>query len=138
MLQRIQSVFLLLALVLLGLIFVLPFAVMVDAQANESVYSGVQMPALVLQIIVFVTTLATVFLYKNRVLQIRLSALNCVILLVYQAFAIWQVYQLSLLADATRVKVAIIFPVLAVILTLVAMRGMAKDEALVKSLDRLR
>lgn len=138
MLQRIQSIFLLLALVLLGLLFVLPYARMIDVQDNEYVLRATEFPTVAIQVITFAVTLVTIFLYKKRMLQIRLSIFNCTLLLGYQAYTIWHVYQLSKSADATQLSVTMLIPAVAAILTFLALRGVAKDEALVRSLDRLR
>ncbi|MDR2938494.1 MAG: DUF4293 domain-containing protein, partial [Prevotellaceae bacterium] len=72
MLQRIQTVFLLVALALLGLLFALPFARIIDAQGNEYALLATELPTLIIQLITFFVTLTTIFLYKKRMLQIRL------------------------------------------------------------------
>jgi hypothetical protein len=137
MLQRIQSIFLLSALALLGLLFVLPFARMIG-QSNEYATSAVQFPTVMIQVVAFAVTLITIFLYRKRMLQIRLCVFNCALLLGYQGFIIWHVYQLSKLFDAVQLKAAMVIPAIAAILTFLALRGIAKDEALVRSLERLR
>ena len=138
MLQRIQSVFLALALVLLGLLFVLPYMRMVDAQGVEYAMSAMEYPMAVIQIITFAVTLITIFLYKKRMLQIRLCVFNSIALLGYQGVIIWYAYLLSKSADVARLNVTIVIPVIAAILIFLALRSIAKDEALVRSLDRLR
>ena len=138
MLQRIQSVFLTSALVLLGLLFVRSFAVMVFEQNGEAVVRATQLPMAIIQVVAFTVTLITIFLYKKRMLQIRLCVFNCVLLLGYQGFVIWHVYQLSQSADATQLKATMVIPIVAAILTFLALRGIAKDEALIRSLERLR
>jgi len=138
MLQRIQSVFLTLALVLLGLLFVLPYIRMIDEQGAEYIMRATEYPVVVIQIITFAVTLITIFLYKKRMLQIRLCIFNCLALLGYQGFIIFYVYVLSKLTDITRLSVAMVIPVIAAILIFLALRSIARDEALVRSLERLR
>jgi len=135
MLQRIQSVFLASALVLLGLLFVLPFGTMIVGQGGEGVVRATHFPTIIIQTVAFAATLITIFLYKKRMLQIRLCVFSCVLLLGYQGYAIWQVYLLSRVA---QLSVTLIAPLLAAILTFLALRGIAKDEALIRSLERLR
>ncbi len=81
----------------------------------------------------------SIFIYKTRLVQSRLVML-CIILLVcwylvYGAFA----YFLGQSLDATFHPTPwVSFPVLASILSYLAFRAILKDEALVRSLDRLR
>lgn len=137
MLQRIQSVFLSLALILLGLVFVLPFAKMVDAQGGEVVLTCVDFPLILFQLLTFAFTLATLFLYKNRRRQIFFCNVNIWLLLAYTLVLCWLLYDKSQGA-VMQIKLASITPILALIFTWLARRGVVKDEALIKSLDRLR
>jgi hypothetical protein len=138
MLQRIQSIFLAAALALVGLLFALPFAAAIDAQGNEVTLSGVDFPMIVIQVATFGATLVNIFLYKHRRRQLRLCILNGVALLGYQAFTLLSVFLLAQQATAIQHKIAIVFPAIAAVLTFLAMRSIARDEALVRSLDRLR
>jgi hypothetical protein len=138
MLQRIQSVFLFLALLLLGLIFVLPFAKMVDAQGGEVVLTCVDFPLVLFQLTTFAFTFFTLLLYKNRRRQIFFCRVNIWLLLIYMLALCWQLHSISQTVEVAQIKVASIVPVLAAIFTWLAKRGIAKDEALIKSLDRLR
>ena len=138
MLQRIQTVFLVVAVALLGLLFALPFAAAIDAKGNEVALSSVGFPMVILQVATFGATLAGIFLYRQRRRQMRLCILNGVALLGYQAFALLSVLLLARHAEAMQYNVAIVFPAIAAIFTFLAMRRIARDEALVRSLDRLR
>ncbi|MDR2814010.1 MAG: DUF4293 domain-containing protein [Prevotellaceae bacterium] len=138
MLQRIQSVFLAVALALSGLLFALPFAAAIDAQGREATVSGVDFPLVIIQVATFGVTLVNIFLYKRRRRQIRLCILNGVALLCYQAFVLLSVFLLSRHAEAVQYKVTIVFPAIVAVFTFLAMRRIARDEALVRSLDRLR
>ncbi|MDR0712052.1 MAG: DUF4293 domain-containing protein [Prevotellaceae bacterium] len=138
MLQRIQSVFLAVALTLLGVLFALPFAAAIDAQGKEVAASGGSFPLVIIQVATFGVTLVNIFLYKQRRRQIRLCILNGIALIAYQAFALLTVFLLARQASAVQYSVAIIFPAIAAIFTFMAMRRIARDEALVRSLDRLR
>jgi uncharacterized membrane protein YqjE len=138
MLQRIQSVFLAASAALVGLLFALPFAAAIDAQGNEVTLSSVDFPMIVIQVATFGATLVNIFLYKQRRRQLRLCILNGVALLGYQAFTLLSVFLLAQHANAIQHKIAIAFPAIAAVLTFLAMRGIARDEALVRSLNRLR
>lgn len=133
MIQRIQSIFLLIVLVLQGLLFILPFSKCVDTVDVETVISGTTFPLIIIQIITFAVTLITIFLYKKRMLQIRFSIFNCIMLLGYQGVAIYMA-----MGEVCKFSLAITFPIIAAILIFLAIRYIGRDEAMVRSLDRLR
>jgi peptidoglycan/LPS O-acetylase OafA/YrhL len=138
MLQRIQSVFLAVALALLGLLFVLPFAAAIDAQGNELAASSLDFPLVIIQVATFVVALISIFLYRQRRRQIRLCIANGVALLCYQAFALLYAFLLAKQAGGVQLNIAIVLPAAAAVFTFLAMRSISRDEALVRSLDRLR
>jgi hypothetical protein len=96
-----------------------------------------------------VTTLlpfVTIFLYKNRPLQIRLCGVECVLLIgvlvVMGAFTYAICNNIFADFDITWSNIVFRFPILmpivSVILTPLAMRAILRDELLVRSLDRIR
>ena len=73
-------------------------------------------------------------------LQIRLSIFNIVLMIgfyLYFGFIIFKLHPVESL-QFQKVGVGIIMPIIAVILTVLAIRKIGADEALVRSLDRLR
>jgi hypothetical protein len=88
----------------------------------------------------------TIFLYKNRQLQIRLCGVECVLLLgavlLVGAFTYSVCNNIFNDFDITWANIAIRFPVIlpliALVLTPLAMRAILRDELLVRSLDRIR
>ncbi|MCR4993788.1 MAG: DUF4293 domain-containing protein [Bacteroidales bacterium] len=81
----------------------------------------------------------SIFIYRTRLVQSRLVMLCCILLVgwyaVYGCFA----YLLSTRYEAAFTpEVWAAFPAVACILAYLAFRGILKDEALVRSLDRLR
>ena len=85
----------------------------------------------------------TIFLFKNRMLQIRLCAVELVLLVGAQIFmAIYYYLSNRMFAQfefhTQGFHIAIIFPLVALILDYFALRAIFKDEMLVKSLDRIR
>lgn len=152
MLQRIQTVYLLIITVLMMLTLFMPLALM---QARELMYafdvmglSTIKEPiellyptwALVaLTSVAALLALITIFLYKNRVLQIRLCVFNAVLMLGF--YALFAFYTLNFKADLQAelmVKIALSFPLIALILNYLAIRSIGADEMLVRSLNRLR
>lgn len=153
MIQRIQSVYLLLALLLLESLFFMDLALLTSGNANYSLtHSGILevtsdgmnmvMPAIALNILLWVTSITlviTIFLFKKRLLQIRIAGLTLGLLagLSGLIFYFGKSGAKELSAELTFTW-ALVFPIVAIVLVLMAIRAIGKDEALVKSLDRLR
>ena len=155
MIQRIQTLYLLLATAMMSLTLFLPLATIVYG-GNELVLKafsvsgaegfGGSLP-LYLGALLAVTTLLLVviiFMYKKRLAQIRLCVATIVLLLGSAAFIGLYSYRLcDLLSGMNYDKVftlgfASLMPVVAIIPVVLAIRGIARDEALVRSLDRIR
>ncbi len=155
MIQRIQTLYLLLAAVLMSLTLFLPLAtiwygseeLVVKAWfADGTVGFKAPLP-LYLGIILSVATalpFVTIFLYKKRMAQIRLCVSEIVLLLGSAAFIALYCYRMcDVLAELMQdlnftLGFAALMPVVAIIPMVLAIRGIAKDEALVRSLDRIR
>lgn len=143
MIQRIQSVFLLIVVFLSGLLFLLDFSYFeVGNEIQLFNICGIQnavttWPLALLNFIILAIALATIFLYKNRILQIRMSVFNMV--LMFGIYVLMAYYIYNLKGDANvGYNIAILFPFINIVLTYLAIRSIGKDEALIRSLDRLR
>ena len=155
MIQRIQTLYLLLAAVLMSLTLFLPLATIWQG-GNEIIIKawfadgtvGFKAPLpLYLGIILSVATalpFVTIFLYKKRMTQIRLCVSEIVLLLGSAAFIALYCYRLyEVLAEMMQdlnftLGFASLMPIVAIIPMVLAIRGIARDEALVRSLDRIR
>ena len=150
MIQRIQTLYLLLVVVLGTLLccfapvqFLMPEGIdyiklmTFDKWALATI--SVAIPAL---------ALVTIFLFKRRLLQARLNIMNVVLCLGYYALlALYTAYVVKgyepideqVLADAEWfLTVWAAIPLVNVVLTMMATRRILKDEALVRAADRLR
>ncbi len=150
MLQRIQSVYLLLASACMlaatvaPLFFFLHGGERVAFEAMGLYKSGQLMSStwglFVIGLIGTVSALLTVFLYKKRVLQMRISVFNTVVMLCFYGYLAFLFSGIApesgLVFD--KIGIGIIMPLIAMILTYLAIRNIAADEALVRSLNRLR
>lgn len=152
MIQRIQTLYLLAVAALMAAAVFTPlayfaagveeyklFAFALKSATNE--YSTLYMGVIVA--LAAIVPFMNIFLFKNRLLQIRLCAVELVLLLGSAVFmAIY--YFLSnrmfsqLEFSAHGMHIAIIFPLIAIILDYLALRAIFRDEMLVKSLDRIR
>jgi hypothetical protein len=97
------------------------------------------LPLSVLIILIPALSLITIFFFKNRKMQLRLSLLLivfCSLLIV----ALIHVYIITTTRyDARMVPgFKMILPLIILVITILAYRGIKKDDQLVKSYDRLR
>ncbi len=152
MIQRIQTVYLLVVAIFAGLAAVLPLAelsgegisylykstgIYTLVGDSESVFST--FPLQLALVIVVLIALVAIFLYKKRVLQIRLCVFNAVLMIGFYAaffFYFWLVKE-KLHVDLS-VRYALAFPLVSLVLNWLAIRAIGADEALVRSLNRIR
>jgi hypothetical protein len=142
--QRIQSLFLLLSSAAFWTEFALPFAttdVASPGVMNDLVYNIHDSPVLIgLTIIGGLVTLSSIFLFNNRPLQKRLSYLGIMMAILLPLFAFLLIYN-ERTGDALGTindGLGIYPPIVALIFAVLAGRAIGKDDKLVKSMDRLR
>lgn len=144
MIQRIQTIFLVLAAGAFGALVPLPFATSaVDTQGifldgRYSILDNVFLQVLTAAGILLV--LVSIFMFKKRHAQLKLGYLVTVIGILIIAVAIlFFTNQAPTIAEAEINEGAgLVMPVLAIIFALLANYFIRKDEHLVKSMDRLR
>jgi len=145
MIQRIQTIFLLLAALSFGALFMLPMATSSVSTAHfmaDQVY-GIQDHLALLTIAIFaigVSVLAIV-LFKNRKLQRKLVYLIIVLAVVMSVtsyFLLKMDMGDSILTAGLHMQPGMFLPFLGILFSLLAGYYIGKDEKLVKSMDRLR
>ncbi|OJV53654.1 MAG: hypothetical protein BGO31_01995 [Bacteroidetes bacterium 43-16] len=151
MIQRIQSIWLLLAAIIMSALFYTSvYSVAVPSAADmpaKMVYDytsvvSIKNNFLALGLAAASTglSLVTIFLFKKRKQQISLTWLNilfCIALVFWLYMGLnkfWSNYP----ENGGNISVGLFLPVLTVFFLLLALRGIRKDEKLIKSLDRLR
>ncbi len=155
MIQRIQTVYLFLVAVITVLMFFIPFAIVTNGDVmykfmacglRDAVTNQFAVGYMVLPILLCVNLLAsfvTIFLFKKRMLQIRISIFNA-ILFVLLYIVIGGTFYFDFLMEgtfenyATSLGYSLILPLVNIILTILAIRAIGADEALVRSVDRIR
>lgn len=152
MIQRIQSIYLLVVTLLMASLFFYPFAELLGAddqififnfdglsvEGEEGLYLFTLPPFILLSIIVLIP-LVSIFLYKKRILQMRLNFINMILLLGYMGLNYYYIQNFSKQLDGiVSYHITAIFPIISVILTYLAIRAIGKDEALIRSMDRIR
>ncbi len=136
MIQRIQSIYLLLAAIAsAGLIFVFSLyaneeAGVVEAQDNLIFLSLFLGSALI--------SFITIFLYKNRKLQFVLGRLNIILNFILIGVLVYQSQILSGGAAAPEKGIGMLIPIISIVFIVLANKAIKRDEDLVKSVDRLR
>lgn len=132
--QRWQSVLLLISAIFVALAGILPYAV----TANGVDVCAVQTPVLLcVDILVALLLLIDIFLYRNLRYQMKVTRLALGLVVVLEAAI--AAYTCAGLEGATiSIIGGIVMPVLALISSFVALRLMHRDYRLLRSADRLR
>ena len=145
MIQRIQTIFLLLAGGAFGALFALPFASTTTAETegifSDSVYNIMDNPALLaLAIAGILISLVAMFSFRKRPVQMKLGYLGMVVAILIPVVALlFFSSQVEGLSDQpTTDELGMFVPGLALIFFIVANYFIRKDDKLVKSMDRLR
>jgi len=136
MLQRIQTIYLFIAVIASG---ILPFFLPLYTLDNGEVVSLYDNIAYVI-LFVFSATLSIIgiFTYKNRKKQFVLGRLNLVLNLILLGLFVYKSLNLSGDANVSEKGIGMFLPIVSIVFISLANRAIRKDEDLVKSADRLR
>ncbi|AZQ58861.1 DUF4293 family protein [Maribacter sp. MJ134] len=136
MIQRIQSIYLVIVALITG---ILPFFVNLWSDAK-----GVEIYA---QNEIFISSafyisgalaLIAIFLFKNRKNQFVVNRLNMILNLFLLGFFVYRSLNLSGETLVSEKGIGMLIPVFSIVFLVLANRAIKKDEDLVKSVDRLR
>lgn len=144
MIQRIQSVYLLIATLLSGgLIFVLNL--WVNEQENKffviDSFSSENTLLKIMSVLFFVSaalTFIAIFKFKNRQLQFVLGRLSILINFILIGLIVYFSQNLSGEINVSEKGIGLLIPILTIVFVVIANKAIKKDEELVKSVDRLR
>jgi hypothetical protein len=168
MLQRIQTIFLIIVALLIGSLFftnspkfniwtkydektgdgvvmscysLQKFHYDVNTKVVTEGESQLVLPFTILLVIAFVLNGYTIFRYDNRVLQVKLSLLNSFFLVALLA-AMWYYTQIGELMQKVPVKGALglgfFIPAFSILMNMTANRFIRRDEKVVRDSDRIR
>ena len=136
MIQRIQTLYLLLALGFsAGLIFV--FHLWTNSEEvkvyaiNNYMYLGLFLGSALLSLI-------SIFSFKNRQSQFVMGRVNIILNFILLGIFVYQSLNVSGEADVSEKGIGILLPVFSIVCLVLANKAIKKDEDLVKSVDRLR
>lgn len=154
MIQRIQTVYLLIAGILISALFFVPFGEIAAKEGSiyrfdikgiylegipkpEIIFSS--LPLVILMAVSMILIIAAIFLFKNRILQMRLSRIIIFILLGLAGLIFYDIYACAnTLSGVYSLTIYPVFTIIASILIYLALRAINKDELLVRSIDRIR
>ena len=153
MIQRIQTLYLFVSFIGMLMMFFFPLAEILSSEGqiytfrfdglhyidHETVYIRTIPPIILLAVITAINFI-TIFLYKHRITQMRISFVNILLMLGYVGLIYFYVTDFSthLQAEAVTYKIYDAFPFVAAIFSYPAIRAIGKDEALIRSIDRIR
>lgn len=146
MIQRIQTVFLILAAISGFCVLAFPFATTPEQVTTSTLFSDAtfnvkdSIALLILFVLAGLLSLAGVFLYKNRELQMKVTRFGIIaniIGLVLAVLLFWQdIVNLGNVEPSDGLGTYL--PFILLICGILALRFIRKDENLVRSMDRLR
>ncbi|UBM63491.1 DUF4293 domain-containing protein [Candidatus Sulfidibacterium hydrothermale] len=156
MIQRKQTIFLLLVIIASVISFFFPLAQFIGAKESIVLYvqkahslvpdsafnknTYFSLPLLSATGFVILFSLITIFLYKNRKTQMQIIKVCILVEVIFIGlFFFYYVNTLQKLTGATaEYKTAVFMPLIALVFLVLAYRGVLQDEKLVRSADRLR
>jgi uncharacterized membrane protein len=108
-------------------------------RTEAGVTSGIsnQYSIMLFGILICVLNLIIIFMYRSRILQIRLCIYNMLFLIGLSGVVLYVLYNIQG-TQSISFGLPAVFPVISIILHYLAFRGIRKDELMVQALSRLR
>ncbi len=155
MIQRIQTLYLFFIVIISIVLFFTPLIEFVN---NESVFSlGIlglnfqnqqniitisTLPLIIINSMVILLSIISIYSFKNRNLQLKICKINLFLISSFLIFIVMYSNQIEEKIGSTALNTSfglgILLPVLSLILTYLAIRGIKKDQELLRSIDRIR
>ncbi len=147
MIQRIQTLFILVAAIITALMLKTEFAEVASGgdyyifsakgitNGETVLFNG--LPVKIFIGLITVLHLVIIFLFKKRILQIRLLTFTIIVLIGLSGLLLYFLYAGFKNLDVVF-KIPMVIPLVAVILDYLAIRAIGKDEALIRSINRIR
>ncbi|WP_214228721.1 DUF4293 domain-containing protein [Pedobacter sp. B4-66] len=155
MIQRVQSIWLLLAALTLTCMLFLPFLTKNVNGSEFSIYtnglhqtisgdSGTGqkvepfLPLFISNIAIAVLCIVTLFSFKNRTIQKRLASVTIILTIALSFWGFNYAQKIPGGIEGATYGIAAFLPILSILFCALAIRGIRKDEQLLRSADRLR
>ncbi len=156
MIQRIQTVFLLLVIIVQAALFFTPLAIFISDMSyyklfltemknmtpdtNMDMSRMIAMPLTIMNSVIIIIAGLSIFKFKNRVLQMRLNRFNIllIIILVVGILFGYPQWMVNKAGAVVTYDYGAYLPLISIIFLFLANIYINKDEKLVRSADRLR
>ena len=149
MIQRIQSLYLLLVIIAYTLLFFFPIATYTAMSSDNlteittrfsllgitNANSNSTIPLMVAVILLAIAALVTIFLYKKRLLQIKITA---IVLLAHMGLVVALFYSGGKIGVNPAYDAGMYIALIPLVFLVLANRAIRRDEKMVRSTDRLR
>ena len=136
MIQRIQTIYLLLAFVVTGILpFVFPLWTMSDGKDYFFMQNQIYV---IVSGLSTTLTLLSIVSYKKRQNQFVIGRLNIILNLILLGLFVYRLLTLSGETTVSEKVIGMFLPIVAIVFLVLANKAIKKDEDLVKSVDRLR
>ncbi len=135
MLQRIQTVYMIIAILLMGALYLWFPAITVGdtviIDRNEVLVFGLIFGSMALTII-------SILSFKKRQLQFVLNRLSIILNFVLLGVFVYRALSISGETLVSEKGIGVLIPIISIVFLVLANKAIKKDEDLVKSVDRLR
>ncbi|MGM0636134.1 MAG: DUF4293 domain-containing protein [Bacteroidota bacterium] len=136
MIQRIQSIYLLLV-VILNVLFLSIVPLWVDNSNEQVMLIDIPLAALAVGVSGLLA-LICIFLFKNRKLQFVINRINILINFLTVGFFVYTALNISGEMQVSEKGIGVFIPLVSIVFLVLANKAIKKDEDLVKSVDRFR
>lgn len=151
MIQRIQSFYLLIITGLISSMYFIPLAEIATDESTSSFYIqkvvrgeqsemlSLHYTSIAITAVIIALAVISLLMYKKRLLQIRLTSLNVLLMLGSMVLLWYNVNSYTEdISGTSSYNIAMIIPAISAVLGYLAIRAIGKDEALVRSMERIR
>ena len=150
MIQRIQTLYLLLASIFMLVVLFFPLAVFrcesggyYEMDVIQVSFNGKYFFSTIALFFIgsasALIALVTIFMHKKRMRQIRLTLFNTFLIIGFIAYVVYLIFFFSKQLTAQwTLGIVLALPIICIILNYLAIRAIGADEALIRSLNRLR
>ncbi len=136
MLQRIQTVYLIVSALIMGALYI-----WFPAVRNEAGVAVIERSEPLVFGLIFVSialVVVSILSFKKRQLQFVLNRLNIILNFVLLGVFVYRSLSLSGETLVSEKGIGVLFPVISIVFLVLANKAIKRDEDLVKSVDRLR
>lgn len=152
MIQRIQSIWLLLASIIILCLLFVPILTIVNENTGYVLFgtgikefkngvetaSAINTPLLIITVLAGLLSLINIFNFRNRALQKRIAIINVAFILGLSFWLFHLAQQIPGGIEHAEINPGLFLPLGNIIFTLLAIRSIGKDEKLIRSAERLR